>query len=149
MGENGAGKSTLIKAITGALPLDDGRSALDGDVRATSAPRTTRSGAGISTVYQEIDLLPNLSVAENIALGREPRRFGVIDWRRMRRARARACSRDLGLDIDPASLLGTPLARRAAAGRDRAGDLDRRAGARARRADLEPRRSTRSPSCSA
>ncbi|NYE21465.1 sugar ABC transporter ATP-binding protein [Microbacterium immunditiarum] len=105
MGENGAGKSTLIKAITGALPLDEGVLTLDGERVHFSSPQDAQR-AGISTVYQEIDLLPNVSVAENIALGREPRRLGVIDWRTMR-ADARAVLADLGLDIDPASLLGT------------------------------------------
>ena len=105
MGENGAGKSTLIKAITGALPLDEGELRLDGEPVRFATPHDAQR-AGISTVYQEIDLLPNVSVAENIALGREPRRFGVIDWRRMR-ADAHAVLADLGIDIDPASILGT------------------------------------------
>ena len=60
---------------------------------------------GIRAVYQEIDLVPNISVAENIALGCEPRRFGMIDWARMRED-AHAVLADLGLDIDPASILG-------------------------------------------
>ena len=105
MGENGAGKSTLIKAITGALPLDAGVLTLAGEVVRFHSPHDAQS-AGISTVYQEIDLLPNVSVAENIALGREPRRGGMIDWRRIRRE-AREVLADLGLDIDPASRLGT------------------------------------------
>jgi simple sugar transport system ATP-binding protein len=105
MGENGAGKSTLIKAITGALPLDAGVLTLGGEVMRFSSPHDAQR-AGISTVYQEIDLLPNVSVAENIALGREPRRAGAIDWRRMRREAHEALA-DLGLDIDPASRLGT------------------------------------------
>jgi len=104
MGENGAGKSTLIKALTGALPLDAGLIRLDGQQVHFTTPHDALD-AGISTVYQEIDLLPNLTVAENIWLGREPRRFGVIDWRRMR-ADARTALADLGLDIDPASQLG-------------------------------------------
>ena len=104
MGENGAGKSTLIKALTGALPLDAGVIRLAGDEVHFSTPHDALA-AGISTVYQEIDLLPNLTVAENIWLGREPRRLGVIDWKRMR-TDARAALADLGLDIDPASLLG-------------------------------------------
>ncbi len=105
MGENGAGKSTLIKAITGAIPLDDGTLEIDGKVVQFGSPHDAQL-SGISTVYQEIDLLPNVSVAENIALGREPRRGGRIDWRRMRRE-ARETLADLGLDIDPASRLGT------------------------------------------
>ncbi|MFC8680149.1 sugar ABC transporter ATP-binding protein [Microbacterium ureisolvens] len=105
MGENGAGKSTLIKAITGALPLDAGVLTLAGEVMKFTSPHDAQQ-AGISTVYQEIDLLPNVSVAENIALGREPRRAGMIDWRRMRRE-AHEVLADLGLDIDPASRLGT------------------------------------------
>jgi monosaccharide-transporting ATPase len=105
MGENGAGKSTLIKAITGALPLTEGVLRIAGEQVHFGTPHDAQQ-AGISTVYQEIDLLPNVSVAENIALGREPRRFGVIDWRRMR-ADAHAVLADLGIDIDPASILGT------------------------------------------
>lgn len=105
MGENGAGKSTLIKAITGAIPLDEGVLTLDGRTRRFRAPHDAQL-AGISTVYQEIDLLPNLTVAENIGLGREPRRFGLIDWNAMR-ARAREVLDELGLDLDPASILGT------------------------------------------
>ncbi|WP_439592843.1 sugar ABC transporter ATP-binding protein [Microbacterium sp.] len=105
MGENGAGKSTLIKAITGALRLDAGTLVLAGETVHFASPHDAQQ-AGISTVYQEIDLLPNVSVAENILLGREPRRFGAIDWRRMR-AQAHDVLVDLGIDIDPASLLGT------------------------------------------
>lgn len=105
MGENGAGKSTLVKAISGVHPLDAGVMTLDGrEVRFAEPFDALRSG--ISTVYQEIDLLPNISVAENIALGREPRRRGGIDWSAMR-AHAREVLADLGLDIDPASILGT------------------------------------------
>jgi simple sugar transport system ATP-binding protein len=83
MGENGAGKSTLIKALTGALPLSSGTVRLDGEELRFGSPHDAQE-AGIRAVYQEIDLLPNLSVAENIALGSEARRFGLIDWRVMR-----------------------------------------------------------------
>lgn len=105
MGENGAGKSTLIKALTGALRLDAGRIELDGHPVRFGTPADALR-AGISTVYQEIDLLPNLTVAENICLGREPRRLGTIDWRDMRR-RAREVLSGLGLSIDPASVLAS------------------------------------------
>lgn len=105
MGENGAGKSTLIKAMTGALRLDAGAVLLEGRDVDLSTPAAAQR-AGISTVYQEIDLLPNLSVAENIMLGREPRRLGFIDWRRTREAAGQALSA-LGIDIDPASMLSS------------------------------------------
>jgi len=105
MGENGAGKSTLIRAVTGALQMDEGVLTLqDAPVRFRN-PHEAQA-AGIATVYQEIDLLPNVSVAENIFLGREPRRWGLIDRKAMN-ARAKDVLGELGLDIDPASLLET------------------------------------------
>jgi monosaccharide-transporting ATPase len=104
MGENGAGKSTLIKAISGALPLSAGVLHLDGREVSFTSPHEAQA-AGVSSVYQEIDLLPNVSVAENIALGREPRRRGLVDWAQMR-AQAVAVLGDLGLRIDPAAPLG-------------------------------------------
>jgi simple sugar transport system ATP-binding protein len=103
MGENGAGKSTLIKVLTGALRPDAGTMRLDGREVAFRSPADAID-AGISAVYQEIDLLPNLSVAENILLGREPRRLGAIDWRELNR-RAAAVMADLGLQIDPRTRL--------------------------------------------
>ncbi|HEV7948529.1 MAG TPA: sugar ABC transporter ATP-binding protein [Glaciihabitans sp.] len=103
MGENGAGKSTLIKALTGVYKIDSGSIHLDGKPLVVTGPADAQR-AGISTVYQEVNLLTNLSVAENIMLGREPRRFGVIDWRATR-ARAAKILRRLHLDIDPASQL--------------------------------------------
>jgi len=109
MGENGAGKSTMIKALTGVYPIDSGRVVLDGQERHFHSPADSQQ-AGISTVYQEVNLCTNLTVAENMMLGREPRRFGGIDRRGMNRA-ARAILERLGLDIDPASALGAhPIA---------------------------------------
>lgn len=110
LGENGAGKSTLIKALTGVYaidsgPADSGEILLAGN-RVSFAGPAQAQNAGISTVYQEVNLLGNLSVAENIMLGREPRRFGGIDWRATRR-RAVEHLRGLHLDIDPGSLLGS------------------------------------------
>lgn len=105
MGENGAGKSTIIKALTGVYGIDDGTISLNGSPVSFAGPANAQD-AGIATVYQEVNLLPNLSVAENIMLGREPRRFGSIHWRAMRK-RAAELLAQLRLDIDPASLLGS------------------------------------------
>ncbi|MET7396616.1 sugar ABC transporter ATP-binding protein [Dactylosporangium sp. NPDC005572] len=98
MGENGAGKSTLIKVLTGVHSADAGRITLDGEAVSFAGPAAA-THAGISTVYQEVNLCPNLSVAENIFIGREPTRFGHIRWRTMRR-RAAELLRDLQLDLD-------------------------------------------------
>jgi len=87
MGENGAGKSTLIKALTGVYAIDSGRIVIDGVERMFAGPAAAQA-AGISTVYQEVNLCGNLTVAENIMLGREPRRGGAIDWRATRSAAA-------------------------------------------------------------
>ncbi|HXH36295.1 MAG TPA: sugar ABC transporter ATP-binding protein [Plantibacter sp.] len=105
MGENGAGKSTLIKALTGVYQIDSGTILVAGESVSFSGTAQAQA-AGISTVYQEVNLLTNLSVAENIMLGREPRRFGGIDWRAMRRRSAELLTR-VNLDIDPGSLLGS------------------------------------------
>ncbi|WP_067177657.1 sugar ABC transporter ATP-binding protein [Microtetraspora niveoalba] len=96
MGENGAGKSTLIKVLTGVYGIDAGEIELDGRPVAFSGPQAARQ-AGISTVYQEVNLCANLSVAENIFIGREPRRFGRIRWKEVRR---RAAELLAGLDLD-------------------------------------------------
>ncbi|MBT2407874.1 MULTISPECIES: sugar ABC transporter ATP-binding protein [unclassified Streptomyces] len=98
MGENGAGKSTLIKVLTGVYEPDGGEVVLNGrPVRIAGPPQAQQ--AGISTVYQEVNLCPNLSVAENILIGREPRRFGLIHWSELRSRAARLVA-DLDLDID-------------------------------------------------
>jgi len=98
MGENGAGKSTLIKVLTGVYPRDAGRIRLAGrDIHPRSPLQAQH--LGISTVYQEVNLIGGLSVAENIFLGRQPRRLGVIDWRAMRRGARDALAR-LELDLD-------------------------------------------------
>src|SRR5215210_7715512 len=77
MGENGAGKSTLIKVLTGVYGIDAGTVTLGGEQVAFTGPMQA-AAAGVSTVYQEVNLLPNLSVAENVFIGREPRRFGAV-----------------------------------------------------------------------
>lgn len=98
MGENGAGKSTLIKVLTGVHDIDAGEIELGGEKVAFTGPLAAQR-AGISTVYQEVNLCTNLSVAENILIGREPRRLGRIQWGRMRRRAAELLAR-LELDID-------------------------------------------------
>ncbi|GIF14401.1 sugar ABC transporter ATP-binding protein [Actinoplanes teichomyceticus] len=99
MGENGAGKSTLIKVLTGVYEVDGGEIRLAGRTVRISGPLAAQK-VGISTVYQEVNLCTNLSVAENIFIGREPRRFGKIQWGRMRRRSAELLRRlDLDLDV--------------------------------------------------
>src|SRR5215212_7869156 len=84
VGQNGAGKSTLIKILTGVYRADAGSMLLKGMPVAFTSPGEAQRG-GISTIYQEINLVPYRSVAENIFLGRAPRRFGLINWPRMNR----------------------------------------------------------------
>ena len=98
MGENGAGKSTLIKVLTGVYRRDGGRAHLGGAAIHSHSPMDAER-LGISTVYQEVNLIPHLSVAENICLGRQSTRFGMIRWRAIRR-RAEAAVRRLGFAID-------------------------------------------------
>jgi len=99
MGENGAGKSTLIKVLTGVYRRDAGRVTLDGEPVDPRSPKAAEA-LGISTVYQEVNLIPHLSVAENICLGRQPTRFGVIRWRAIARRAVAALARvDLAIDV--------------------------------------------------
>ncbi|NRQ33028.1 sugar ABC transporter ATP-binding protein [Nonomuraea sp. NN258] len=99
MGENGAGKSTLIKVLTGVYQADSGVIELNGRAVAFTGPQAAQQ-AGISTVYQEVNLCANLSVAENVFIGREPMRRGRIDWKHMRARAAELLSRlELSLDV--------------------------------------------------
>ena len=136
LGENGAGKSTLIKVLTGVFARDGGTIRLDGrDI----APRSgRRAPLGIGTVYQEVNLLPNLSVAENLFIGRQPHRFGLVRlarcaaarellgglWSRYRRRHARWAA------IRWPSSRSSPSRARRSLGQ----------GAHPRRADRQPRR---------
>ncbi len=105
MGENGAGKSTLIKVMTGALRGDEGEIRLDG--RAVEVNSTGEARAlGISAVYQEVNLVSLMSVVKNLTLGRQPRRFGLISWRRAREG-ARQRLKRLNLEIDIERPLGS------------------------------------------
>ncbi len=99
LGENGAGKSTLIKILTGAYIPDGGTITVDGEVvNFTHAPAAQT--AGIGTVYQEVNLLPNMTVIDNLFIGRQPtNRFGLVDKRRMERE-SREILATYGLDID-------------------------------------------------
>ncbi|NJQ05379.1 sugar ABC transporter ATP-binding protein [Streptomyces lonarensis] len=110
LGENGAGKSTLIKVLAGAHRPDAGRLLVEGrEVR----PESTRDSErlGIATIHQEFTLVPELTVAENIFLGRQPRRFGLVDRRRMEAAAAGLLAR-VGLDVPPrARVAGLGVAR--------------------------------------
>ena len=109
MGQNGAGKSTLIKVLTGVYPADASELRLNGESIHPSSPAAAQQ-LGISTVYQEVNLCPNLSVAENIFAGRYPRkgaaRLWRIDWSRMQ-VDARALLARLNLDIDLTRLLAS------------------------------------------
>lgn len=105
LGENGAGKSTLMNILAGVFPPDAGEILLDGRPVSFLNPRAAQN-AGISIIFQELNLVPELSVAENIFLGREPRgRLGLIDFRAMQREAA-ALLRQLELAVDPWTPVG-------------------------------------------
>ena len=126
LGENGAGKSTFIKTLTGIVRRDAGEVWLEGvPITPRSAEESGR--AGIATVYQEVGLLPNLTVAQNLFLGREPTRFGLVRGRAMRR-RASELVADFGLSINVGAPLGTyPVAVQHLVAIARAVDLSARA----------------------
>ena len=98
LGENGAGKSTLIKSLTGVYHADRGTIWLEGNA---ISPKNTAHAQqlGIGTVYQEVNLLPNMSVADNLFIGREPRRFGLLRRKEME-ARATALMASYGFSLD-------------------------------------------------
>ena len=109
MGENGAGKSTLIKVLTGVHPRDAGTIKLEGREIRPHSPKQAEA-LGISTVYQEVNLIPHLSVAENICLGRQPTRAGVIRWGAMaERARQALARVDVTMDVSR-TLSACPIA---------------------------------------
>jgi inositol transport system ATP-binding protein len=106
LGENGAGKSTTIKILSGAQPPDAGQGTLEFDGQTLDRHDTPvrRQEIGIVTIYQEFNLLPSMSVAENMYLGREPLRKGIIDWGRMFKD-AQAVIDSLGLELGPRTLV--------------------------------------------
>ncbi len=125
LGENGAGKSTLIKVLTGVHPGDGGTIVVDGERIAPTSPRNAES-FGISTVYQEVNLIPHLTVAENICLGRESRVAGIIRWKQAWRRAAQALDRlDLKTRINlDAQLSDCPIAVQQMVAIARALDID-------------------------
>ncbi len=105
LGENGAGKSTLIKVLTGVYAPDNGEIALAGLCIRPQSPKAAEM-AGVSTVYQEVNLIRSLSVAENLTLGRQPGRLGFLNWKEIRR-HAREMLARLEIDIDVDAELGS------------------------------------------
>ena len=100
MGENGAGKSTLVKVLTGVYHKTAGQVFYDGKQIEPQSQLQSQQ-IGISTVYQEVNLCGNLTVAENIYIGREPRgSFGQIDWHKMNSQAKELLKNELGLDLD-------------------------------------------------
>ncbi len=125
MGQNGAGKSTLIKVLTGVYPRDAGTITFEGRPFRASSPADARR-KGLSAIYQEVNLVGTLSVAENLFLGRAPRGRLGIRWRAMRR-RARELLAEFDLDIDVAETLGSyPVAIQQMVAIARAVDTDAR-----------------------
>ncbi|MDW6002271.1 galactofuranose ABC transporter, ATP-binding protein YtfR [Vibrio mangrovi] len=98
LGENGAGKSTLIKSLTGVYQRDSGEITLDGE---SINPQSTADAQalGIGTVYQEVNLLPNMSIMDNLFIGHEPRKFGLVDRKTMQK-KAREIVGQYNLNID-------------------------------------------------
>src|SRR3954469_5721826 len=105
VGQNGAGKSTLMAILSGALPPDGGSMTIEGRPYAPRSPIEARR-AGVAMIYQELSLAPDLTVMENVLLGAEPVRRGVLDWHAMR-AQTRAALAQLGHDdISPDTVAG-------------------------------------------
>ncbi|MCJ7668283.1 MAG: sugar ABC transporter ATP-binding protein [Anaerolineae bacterium] len=106
LGENGAGKSTFMKILSGSLPKDSGRIFIRGREVEIVSPQHSRE-LGIGMVYQELSLIPGLSVAENIFMGRLPKRkpFGNVDWSEAT-SQAKRILDGLGVDIDPRERVG-------------------------------------------
>jgi simple sugar transport system ATP-binding protein len=99
MGQNGAGKSTLVKVLTGVYRQDSGEMLLEGRPIRPDTPLAAQK-LGINTVYQEVNLCLNLTVAENVFIGRQPMKFGRIDWKTMNRRTEEVLKRlNIGVDV--------------------------------------------------
>ncbi len=105
VGENGAGKSTLLKVLAGVHEADEGEVLLDGRTFAPADPAAARA-AGLAIIHQELALAPHLSVAENLFLGREPRRGPFVDRRRLRELATTALAQVGREQLDPDTLVG-------------------------------------------
>ncbi len=105
LGENGAGKSTLVKCLTGVHRMDSGSIVLDGKEIKPSSPQAAIE-MGISTVFQEVNLCPNLTVAENIFIGRQPMKYRQIDWKKINASASELMAR-MGMHIDVTRPLST------------------------------------------
>ncbi|TIP85297.1 MAG: sugar ABC transporter ATP-binding protein, partial [Mesorhizobium sp.] len=104
LGENGAGKSTLIKVMAGVVAPDEGRMMLDGTEVSFASPAAANQ-AGIVCIFQELSLVPELSVADNIVISDPPKRFGMIDRKAQRRIAEEALARAGAGDIHPLALV--------------------------------------------
>jgi ribose transport system ATP-binding protein len=112
LGENGAGKSTLIKIMSGVVAPDEGRMTLDGKEVSFASPAAAND-AGIACIFQELSLVPHLSVADNIVISNPPKRFGMIDRKKQRAIAEEALARAGAADIHPLALVrDLPLSRR-------------------------------------
>ncbi|MEM9970242.1 MAG: sugar ABC transporter ATP-binding protein [Pseudomonadota bacterium] len=104
IGQNGAGKSTLIKILTGVYRRDAGTIRFDDQEREPASPRAAQD-IGIATIYQELNLVPLRSVTENVVMGYEPKRFGMVQWREANRRTRDVLSR-FGISLDVTEPLG-------------------------------------------
>ena len=103
LGENGAGKSTLIKILSGAQQPDSGTIEIDGQEVTMTSPHDAQR-RGIVTIYQEFTLAPNMTIAENVFIGREPGTGFFVNWQKMA-AETRAITARLGLRLRPMSIV--------------------------------------------
>ncbi len=103
IGENGAGKSTLMKILSGVYPRDSGHLFIDGQPIHIHNPHHAQE-LGISIIYQEFNLMPNLTVMENVFVGREPSRFGFVDWPRLEEQTQQLLNR-LGVGLSPSAIV--------------------------------------------